>query len=392
VSDILSTPRFLGGQAPSNAPVPRSNGRSSPGAVRTPASNGGSSPGAVRTPASKGRRSVGAERRLPSNGRRAPGALRGLALALIAIGALVLIDAGVTLVWQEPISALYATLRQDHLSGALKKIERAGPTRTERRALAGLSGERRRIAFLARELERSARGGSAVGRIVIPRIGADFVVVKGTSTSDLISGPGIYPETTFPGIAGTTAIAGHRTTYLAPFRHIDALHAGSVILLDMPYAHFTYTVIGQKVVAPTDVRAAVAKVGFTRLVLSACTPLFSAAKRLLVFARLTRAVPVGAARQSRIAPPGGTGRSPSTGAPPIGRPIEAPLATAGRPRLHQRCSNPSSRTSSRCPSDSVTPGRPSTTSPIQVTSTLPASLTASSARARSSGETQKHSS
>ena len=74
--------------------------------------------------------------------------------------------------------------------------------------------------------ERRARDGSAVGRIVIPRIGASFVVVKGTDTAALKSGPGIYSETSFPGVAGTTAIAGHRTTYLAPFRHIDALAPG----------------------------------------------------------------------------------------------------------------------------------------------------------------------
>ena len=132
-----------------------------------------------------------------------------------------------------------------------------------------------------------------MGRIVIPRIGASFVVVKGTSTSDLESGPGIYSETSFPGVAGTTAIAGHRTTYLAPFRHIDALRAGSRILLNMPYAHFTYTVIGHERGRAHRRRAAVGNVGYTRLVLSACTPLFSAAKRLLVFARLTRTVPVG---------------------------------------------------------------------------------------------------
>jgi sortase A len=92
-------------------------------------------------------------------------------------------------------------------------------------------------------------------------------------------------------------IAGHRTTYLAPFRHIDALSAGDRISVDMPYAHFTYTVLGNRVVAPNSVGAAVADVGYTRLVLSACTPLFSAEKRLLVFARLTRTVPEGAARQ-----------------------------------------------------------------------------------------------
>ncbi len=129
-----------------------------------------------------------------------------------------------------------------------------------------------------------------MGRIVIPRIGASFVVVKGTDTAALESGPGIYSETSFPGVGGTTAIAGHRTTYLAPFRHVDALRRGNRILLNMPYAHFTYTVTGERVVAPTDVRAAVGKVGYSRLVLSACTPLFSAAKRLLVFARLTSTV------------------------------------------------------------------------------------------------------
>jgi sortase A len=224
-------------------------------------------------------------------------AWRALSVALILLGALVLADAGVTLVWQEPFSALYAKLRQDHLSGTLRAAEHAAPTAVERRALASLPDERRRIAFLARELDRHSGEGGAVGRIVIPRIGASYVVVKGTGTSALQSGPGIYSETSFPGVAGTTAIAGHRTTYLAPFRHIDALRPGSRILVNMPYAHFTYTVIGQRVVAPTDVAAAVGEVGYSRLVLSACTPLFSAEKRLLVFARLTRTVPEGAARR-----------------------------------------------------------------------------------------------
>ncbi len=233
---------------------------------------------------------------------RSSRAVRVLAVALIVVGALAVIDAGITLLWQEPISALYATIRQDHLSGELRKVERAAPTPVERRTLASLADERARIAFLAGELQRHAADGSAVGRIVIPRIGASFVVVKGTGVEDLKSGPGVYPETPFPGIGGTTAIAGHRTTYLAPFRHIDALHGGSRILLYMPYAHFTYTVIGQRVVAPTDVEAAIANVGYNRLVLSACTPLFSAAQRLLVFAHLTRTVPVGAAR---VLPGGG---------------------------------------------------------------------------------------
>jgi sortase A len=229
-------------------------------------------------------------------GRSSRRAWHTLSIVLILAGALVLIDASVTLVWQEPLSALYAKFRQDSLSGTLRAAEQATPTLIERRALASLPDERRRIAFLASELQRRAGDGSPVGRIEIPRIGASYVVVKGTDTSDLESGPGIYSETSFPGVAGTTAIAGHRTTYLAPFRHIDSLRQGSRILLNMPYAHFTYTVTGERVVAPTDVSAAVGEVGYSRLVLSACTPLFSAEKRLLVFARLTRTVPIGAAR------------------------------------------------------------------------------------------------
>ena len=297
------------------------------------------------------------------DGSRGVGAMaaRGLAYVLIALGALALIDAGVTLVWQEPITALYAKLRQDSLSGTLRAAERAAPTLLERRELASLPDERRRIAFLASELQRRAGDGSPVGRIVIPRIGANYVVVKGTDTSDLESGPGIYSETSFPGRrAATTAIAGHRTTYLAPFRHIDSLRQGSRILLNMPYAHFTYTVIGERVVAPTDVSAAVGEVGYSRLVLRACTPLFSAAKRLLVFARLTRTVPVGAARVL----PGGSAVSGPRRVPRTTR------STSDCPRRgrglrdsgdYQRCSYPSSRCSSPCESSNLAPGGPERT-------------------------------
>ena len=222
--------------------------------------------------------------------------VRALAVGLIAAGSLAMLDGVLTLVWQEPISALYTTIRQDHLSSALRHAERAPPTPAVRQALQSIDQQSQRIAYLASALQRQAPDGSPVARIHIPRIGASFVVVNGTSTSALQSGPGIYPETVYPGISGTTAIAGHRTTYLAPFRHIDALHRGNRIQLHMPYADFTYTVIGKRVVPPTDVHAAVANVGYPRLVLSACTPLYSAAKRLLVFARLTRTAAVGAGR------------------------------------------------------------------------------------------------
>jgi sortase A len=233
--------------------------------------------------------------RSPRGSRRV---LRVLSTLLIVVGGLALLDAAVTLVWQEPVSALYARLQQDRLNGSLRQVEHAQPTPVEVQQLAVLPHPSARVAFLAREERRRAAPGSAVGRIRIPSIGANFVVVKGTGTSELEKGPGIYSQTSFPGVPGTTAIAGHRTTYLAPFRHIDALRKGNQIVLEMPYAHLIYTVIGHRIVQPTDVGAAVDPVGYSRLVLSACTPLFSAAQRILVFARLTRTVPTGAARAS----------------------------------------------------------------------------------------------
>lgn len=237
---------------------------------------------------------------------------RVLSWLLIVAGTLALLDVAVTLLWQEPFSALYARIQQDRLHSALRVVEREPPTPVERRRLALLPSERRRVAFLAGELQRRAGAGSPVGSIHIPRIGVDFVVVKGAGVAELKKGPGIYPETRFPGIAGTTAIAGHRTTYLEPFRHIDRLRRGNRILLDMPYARFTYIVTGHRVVQPTDVGAAVDPVGYSRLVLSACTPLFTAEKRLLVFARLTRTVPVGAAKGKGAAR--GAGRAVGHGA------------------------------------------------------------------------------
>lgn len=230
--------------------------------------------------------------------RRAPRATTVLAALLIAAGLSVLLDAGVTLVWQEPISALYAQLKQESLGGDLRALDRAAPTPQTRHSLARLHEERRRVTYLARALQRQAKAGSAVGRIRIPAIGASFVVVKGTGTSELENGPGIYSETSFPGVPGTTAIAGHRTTYLAPFRHIDQLRRGESIVLEMPYARLLYRVIGSRVVLPTDV-SVLDPVGYSRLILSACTPLFSASHRLIVFARLRSTLPLGAARVRR---------------------------------------------------------------------------------------------
>jgi sortase A len=224
-------------------------------------------------------------------------ALRALSTVLIISGALMLSDAGLTLAWQEPVSALYAQLVQGRLGDDLRRLELSKPSARDLAALRSLRSDPRRMAFLARSLRRTAKRGEAVGRIRIARIGASFVVVKGTDAGSLRKGPGIYDDAPFPGAPGTVAIAGHRTTYLSPFRRINKLKPGEEISVEMPYGRFTYRVQELKIVAPSAV-SVVKRVGYDRLVLSACHPLYSAAKRIIVFARFVRSQPRGAALTS----------------------------------------------------------------------------------------------
>jgi sortase A len=218
-------------------------------------------------------------------GSRLRRSLRVLSSVLIVAGAVLLVDAVATLLWQEPVSAVYAHFRQQALDDRLEQLEAAPLQPAEERALRRIPDPRRRLAFRARALERRIDAGDPMGRIVMPAIGVTEVFVQGTGAGDLRAGPGHYPGTPFPGERGTVAIAGHRTTYGAPFRRIDKLDRGDRIELRMPYGRFTYVVERTKIVPPTEV-SVTDRVAFDRLVLSACHPLYSAAQRIIVFARL----------------------------------------------------------------------------------------------------------
>ena len=214
-------------------------------------------------------------------------ALRSLSTVLIVVGALLLADAVATLVWQEPLSALYGHVQQGKLEDRLSAIERAPLAAVDQRALSRLDASRR-LAFAARALARRSEPGDPLGRIRIPKVGLSEVFVEGTEASDLRKGPGHYPATPLPGQRGTVGIAGHRTTYGAPFHDIDDLRRGDRIELAMPYGRFTYRVERTRIVPPTATEVT-DRVGYDRLVLSACHPLYSAAQRIVVFARLERA-------------------------------------------------------------------------------------------------------
>ncbi len=208
-------------------------------------------------------------------GGRFSAVLRFAAAVMTTSGVLLLADAGVTLLWQEPISALVALRQQSILEDQLG---------TDEAVAAELTSEK--LARLARRHERRTGTGEAWGRIELPQPDRDYVMVEGTDEAPLRKGPGHYPETAQPGEGGTVAIAGHRTTYLAPFRTIDQLEPGDEIVVELPYARFTYAVEKQKIVDPSQVSVTRDVGRGERLVLSACHPLYSAAQRLIVFAEL----------------------------------------------------------------------------------------------------------
>lgn len=233
----------------------------------------------------------------PASGRRQAlrRLIRDLSWVLILSGVLLVADAAVTLAWQEPVTAVVALIKRSEINKRYLSLRTAPLSKADQQALAEVKTMERRIAYLARREGRQVGTGDAIGRIQISKIGASYDVVQGTDTSSLEKGPGHYPGTAFPGLGQTVAIAGHRTTYLAPFRHIDALKPGDRIVLRMPYGLFTYTVQFHRIVLPTALWVT-RNVGYERLVLSACNPLYSAAQRIIVFAKLSGVVPLGAAK------------------------------------------------------------------------------------------------
>jgi sortase A len=217
-------------------------------------------------------------------GGRRRAALRFVGAVLAMSGALLLIDVGVTLLWHEPVSAFLAAREQNTLERELH-----AQSRRFSRSVKATPGEgpraRRTLARAARAFAARLDTGDAVGRVAMPTLQQSFVVAEGTDAETLRTGPGHYAGTGLPGMRRTVALAGHRTTYLAPFAEIDDLERGEPIVLTMPYGRFTYRVESTRIVDPSAVW--VTERGSDRLVLTSCHPPFSAAQRIVVFARLT---------------------------------------------------------------------------------------------------------
>lgn len=133
--------------------------------------------------------------------------------------------------------------------------------------------------------------GDPTARIRIAKIGLDKIVVEGVALPDLKKGPGHYPDSPLPGQQGNAAIAGHRTTYGAPFNRLDELESGDEITVDTVQGRFRYVVSEQLVVSPTQVDVLADK-GDNRLTLTSCHPEYSSRQRIIVVAKLVSDQPV----------------------------------------------------------------------------------------------------
>jgi sortase A len=214
-------------------------------------------------------------------------ASRILAVALVTLGILGLAEAALTLLWKEPFSALHTSRAQSALAADLSEAQTlADASSNSARNQAEL------VSYLhrrAKSLNRETEAGSALGRLKIEKLDLNFVVAQEASEESLTQGPAHYDETPLPGLRGnwTVGVAGHRTTYEAPFRNIDDLEQGDEVVLEMPYARFTYKVEGTEIVDADDTTIFRPE-SYDRLALTACHPLYSDAQRIIAYAKLKR--------------------------------------------------------------------------------------------------------
>ena len=203
---------------------------------------------------------------------------------LLAIGAGVLIWTFVVWKWNDPFTSLYTRWEQHKLVAShaliVEKYRPSKPipvlaTRQER-AVA--------IAAEARRMRTGAAVGAPIGRIIVPRLHLNILMVNGTDSNSLKRGPGRDARTYMPGQGKLVYIAGHRTTYLAPFSAIDAMRPGDRITLSMPYGTFVYSVTGHSIVDAHDLSVLKSR-GHEVVALQACHPRFFSSHRYIVWAK-----------------------------------------------------------------------------------------------------------
>jgi sortase A len=218
--------------------------------------------------------------------------LRRLGTLLLVCGLAAIAWTATVWLWQDPVTGLYTWYQQRKLSSSLERQFADPLNRIRLPAASSVAAEERSVAAAAARYRRSAHVGQAIGRIVVPRLGVHMVLVNGTDHGSLKKGPGRDLRTYMPGQGKLVYIAGHRTTYLAPFSHIERLRRGDRIRLEMPYATVVYSVTRHRIVPANDL-SVLRSHGREALELQACHPRFFATHRYIVYGRPVRIGPHG---------------------------------------------------------------------------------------------------
>jgi sortase A len=203
---------------------------------------------------------------------------------LLVVGIGVLVWAATVYLWKDPFTTAYTAYEQRQLESNLnRQFESWKPTRVP----VSRPVKPKPHDDVSREAKRfrlAADDGDAIARLRVPRLGLNLVVVNGTSSGDLRRGPGRHVDTFMPGEGRLVYVAGHRTTYGAPFSNIDRLKHGDAISVELPYGAVEYRVTSHRIVDANDLSVLESR-GREELVLQACHPRFFASQRYLVYAR-----------------------------------------------------------------------------------------------------------
>jgi sortase A len=192
--------------------------------------------------------------------------------------------------WQDPFTAVVNELEQRQLEEAFDRQLDLRPA-----PLAAASDDEPRgeadVERAARAWRKGLDPGDPVARLRIPALGVNEIIVNGTDTRSLKKGPGRYLKSAVPGEGELVYVAGHRTTYGAPFSRIDRLKKGDRVLVQLPYATFEYRITGHRIVEDTETSVLDSR-GYEQLALQACHPRFFASHRYIAYAEPVRVTPV----------------------------------------------------------------------------------------------------
>ena len=246
--------------------------------------------------------------------------LRAFGTVLVVIGVGVLGWSVLVWQWEDPFTSVYTALEQRGLESEYERERerfRPAPRPRVSAQVPTLADRRRELAQEARSYARRVEPGAAIGRLIVPRLGVDMLMVNGTDAATLKRGPGRYLGSAMPGAGELVYIAGHRTTYAAPFSRIETLRRGDRVTIEVPYGRFEYQVVGHTIVPATALRVLQSR-GREEIALQACHPRFFASERYIAYARPVSVLP---ARGSAFTLLGGNVPFPPSGPPSLQRAV-----------------------------------------------------------------------